>query len=269
MNLICFYHVWPIRGWELLYQQQIMALYTSGLYNHLKTIYVCCNGNINLPFENPKIIQRYNKNFTNESDTLYSMWQLSNLDKTAKILYIHTKGISYQLHHLRKNVDAWRLYLEFYNIHKWKDCVEKLNEYDIVGTEWSNFPLTYTSKDKLINLSNNAGIYLGNFWWANAKYISSLDKDYLFDYSASHKIEGINMEEKYNPSENDKTRILRHNSELWLGTNSPKYFSFRNLNETLLEITPHKNSDPTFKFLHNKYNVGYDTNALNCLETFL
>lgn len=269
MNLICFYHVWQIPGWELLYQQQIMALYTSGLYNHLKTIYVCCNGKENLPFETPKIIQRYNNNHTNESDTLHSMWQFSNVNKSAKILYLHTKGISYQLHPLRKNIDAWRLYLEFYNIYKWKDCVEKLNEYDIVGTEWTSVATNYVAKDKQINLPNNAGIYLGNFWWANANYISSLNKDYLFDYSASHKIEGIDIEEKYNPSEEDKSQILRHNSELWLGTNLPKKFNFRNLNETYLEITPQENSDPIFKFLNKKYNVGYETNALNCLETFL
>lgn len=246
MNLVCFYHVWQKPGWELLYQQQIMALYTSGLYNQIKTIYVCCNGNETLPFETPKIVQRHNNNFTNENDTLYSMWQFSNLNKTAKILYIHTKGISYQFHIFRKNVDAWRLYLEFYTIHKWKDCLEKLNEYDIVGTEWTRSD-TYVAKNQQINLSKNAGRYAGNFWWANAKYISELNPNYLYDYSASHKIEGIDIEKKYNPSEENKSQILRFNSELWLGTNSPKYFNFKNLNEN---------------------SVGYYTNALNYLETF-
>lgn len=269
MNLVCFYHVWQIPGWELLYQQQIMALYTSELYNQLKTIYVCCNGNETLPFETPKIVQRHNNNFTNENDTLYSMWQLSKLDKTAKILYIHTKGISYQFHPSRKNVDAWRLYLEFYTIHKWKECVEKLNEYDIVGTEWASVATNYVAKNQQINLSKNAGIYMGNFWWARAKYISELNSDYLFDYSASHKIEGIDIEKKYNPSEEDKSQIVRHNGELWLGTNSPKYFNFRNLNETYFKITPHGNGDSTYEFVNKKYNVGYDANALNCLETFI
>jgi hypothetical protein len=269
MNLVCFYHVWQIPGWELLYQQQIMALYTSGLYDKLDNIYVCCNGQEKLPFETSKIILRFNNNYENENDTLYTMWQLSNINKNLKILYIHTKGISYQFHPSRKNVDGWRLYMEFYNIHKWKDCVEKLDTYDIVGTEWVIAPTNYVNEKEQIFLFKNAGFYLGSFWWATSKYISSLDKNYLFNYKAAHEIEDYDIETKFNPSDNDKKNILRHNSELWLGTNSPKYYNFRNLNELELSIFKLQDGSSRYESKNKKYNVGYDTNALTNLESFI
>lgn len=246
MNRInIFYHVWQGEGWEVIFQQQIMSLYVSGLYDTCDNVYICINGKYRLPFDLSKFQVCYNQNQTNESDTLKKMWNLCSILPNQKILYLHTKGLSYGTSPQRQNVDGWRHYLEYYNIHKWRSCVEKLDEYDIVGTEWNKCPTLYVGyKQKVIALKNS-GIYEGNIWWANSNYIKSLDPNYLYKFDAPHILEGISENTLKNLTEDDKRQILRFNSELWVGSNSPNYFSFEVLNTSF-----------------------YDTNVLNNLEKF-
>jgi hypothetical protein len=59
-NVTVFYHVWQAPGWQLLFQQQIMNMYVSGLYDAANTIYVCCNGEESLPFDNTKLVIKRN-----------------------------------------------------------------------------------------------------------------------------------------------------------------------------------------------------------------
>ena len=246
MNRInVFYHVWQQEGWEQLFQSQIMSLYTSGLCNECEGIYICINGKHRLPFELPKFHVRFNTNFKNESDTLKEMWNFCSVVKDSKILYIHTKGIGYGTSLERPCQDAWRLYLEFYNIYKWKECVKKLEIYDAVGTELDNYPKLYVGYKKQIPALKNAGIFVGNFWWANSEYIKTLDPNYIHKYNVPHIVEGFPQDILEKLSDNDKQEILRFNSELWIGSNNPKLFSFK------------------------QYKVAfYDTNILYKLEEF-
>lgn len=75
-------------------------------------------------------------------------------DEEFYVLFITHKGISHPPggHH------NWRKYMQYWNIEKWKECVEKLDEgYETCGAAFLNNP-PYP-------------FYAGNFFWAKASYL--------------------------------------------------------------------------------------------------
>ena len=75
-----------------------------------------------------------------------------------KVLYIHTKGVRHNNQNI--NVQDWIEYLSYFNIVKYKKCIEILDDYDAVG----------------VNLTKENPIhYSGNFWWSKSDYINKLD----------------------------------------------------------------------------------------------
>jgi hypothetical protein len=227
-NINVFYHVWQVEGWELLFQQQILSLFVSGLYDACNNIYICINGKYPLPIDLPKFIIRYNENQHNESSTLKELWTLCDYSSNMKVLYFHTKGLSYGLSRERTDMDAWRHYMEYYNIYKWKECVKKLDSYDVVGTEWIQKSVLHVSKQT--SVIGSTGHYMGNFWWATSQYIKTLDVNALHEFDYFHKKNNIDLQtfKDYNSKDNDE--ILRFNSELWIGLNKPNYYSFEDFN---------------------------------------
>jgi hypothetical protein len=96
------------------------------------------------------------------------------------------------------------IYLEYFTIHNWKDCVTSLN---------MNTRPTYLFESGLIN--QDTGIteweqnshYSGNYWWANASYICKLDPNYLYRTDKGWD---------------------RYRSEFWIGTGNPNRRVFYN-----------------------------------------
>ena len=68
--------------------------------------------------------------------------------------------------------------MEYFAIDKWKECIEHLNDYDCVGQTFKPLGPTMWS-DGSITENTGLGCYCGNFWWANASYIQTLDHKYL------------------------------------------------------------------------------------------
>ena len=78
-------------------------------------------------------------------------------NQNCKILYLHTKGVT-------KNcisVNSWRLYMEYFCVHRWKTCVSDLLKHDCVGSLWIS-----GGKKHPLHFS-------GNIWWANSSYINT------------------------------------------------------------------------------------------------
>jgi hypothetical protein len=98
--------------------------------------------------------------FGNECDTLnwLKMYVESNPDQP--ILYTHTKGVT-QLHPtIKKNVELWVKYLEYWCIWLWRDCVAKLKDYDASGGKF---------------IGTGIGSHFqGNFYWVNSSYLKTL-----------------------------------------------------------------------------------------------
>lgn len=84
----------------------------------------------------------------------------NSLKEDVNILYIHTKGVSNKYindYKSKKCISDWVEYMTYFNIYKWKICLEKIKEYDAVG----------------VNLHNmNAPLhYSGNFWWSKSSHV--------------------------------------------------------------------------------------------------
>jgi hypothetical protein len=175
MKIAIFYHVFQHGISAFVYQQQIHRLCASGLVKAADLIHIGVNGSnelFNIP-DNARVV--YNKNQKEETDTLYSLRDFCKENEDYKVLYFHLKGGSKQtLHH-----DSWRLMMEYFVIDRWKECVAALEEgYDCAGQTWEPLGDTVWS-DGSRTSNEGVGFYPGNFWWANASYINTLDNKYL------------------------------------------------------------------------------------------
>ena len=200
-KIAIFYHLCQIGNWLEIYPEQICKLQFSGLYDSADSIHIRINGDLQMPFFLDKANMETNSRFDSEIDTLLSLYDFSQKNPDYKILYMHTKGVSY--HHTiygDEKSSHWRKYLEYFCIDRWNECINLLDNYDCVGTEWKSQETEYDGPPH----------YAGNFWWANASYINKLDVNFL--ENAPHG---------------------RHNSEFWIGTGSPKNYNFFNSNRNL------------------------------------
>lgn len=113
-------------------------------------------------------------------------------------LYIHHKGIRYIDNPACRD---WRHYMEHFNVTKWRDCVEKLEEgYDTVGVDWKETPGKH---------------YSGNFWWARSDYVKKLPQ-----WSRPRE----NGFTKQFPDISEEIADYRMECEFWLGLGDPKAY---------------------------------------------
>lgn len=187
-----------------MFIQQTHRLCSSGLYSAANFVHIGINGsNLDLPINLSKFKKLINNQHTDEFETLLSLYNFAKQNPKYKILYMHTKGITNHQNSL--SVLSWRLYLEYFNIDKWQECLMHLDNYDCVGVE-GLFNVLDTRNPKKQNKYYN-GHYAGNFWWANSEYVARLDSSYL------------QLEHRGKPG-------IRELGELWIGTQQPKYYNF-------------------------------------------
>ena len=132
-----------------------------------------------------KVVVVQNKNWKEETETLISLRDFCNRNPDYKVLYFHTKGVSKGT----LTVNAWRLMMEYFVIDKWRECVEKLNEYDCVGSNLSPVGETLWSNGSITKPVEGTYNFTGTFWWANAKHIQTLNDDLLYsDYRIDREL---------------------------------------------------------------------------------
>ena len=174
MKIAIFYHIAQMGLGAFIYQQQIHRLYTSELIKEADYIHFGVNGDQELFNVPDKAIDKRNKNIGDESDTLISLRDFCKENPDYKVFYFHTKGASKS----DLQTSAWRLYMEYYTIDKWKECVEYLNEYDCCGTDCYEIKKMFL--DEFIQQQKfNSYFFSGNFWWTNASYVNTLSDEYL------------------------------------------------------------------------------------------
>lgn len=159
----------PIEHWYMLYDDQLRSLATSGLLSSCDFVHVGINGSIE-PLITPKVKVEFNPPecwHEGEKCTLDSIRKfcIDERNSEYKVLYFHQKGLKDVCN---LNVRDWRLMMEYHLIHRWRECIDLLCEYDCVGVNW----LSECFLGKYPH-------YSGNFWWANASYIRTLNHSYL------------------------------------------------------------------------------------------
>jgi hypothetical protein len=167
-----FFHVYLKNDFSRILLNKFKKFKSSGLYDKTNKIYLVLFGDdIELHSEflselqdiYPKIefAAISNQEFNNEPDTLNLMLKkASEYEKNTPMLYLHTKGTSYNHPVIKKNIDAWVRYLDLYVINKWEECVKALEENDAAGGFYVEDPKHFQ----------------GNFWWANSDYLKGLPR---------------------------------------------------------------------------------------------
>lgn len=220
MKIKVYSHLIDFPGTEYIANELFDLMIQSELINHSE-IYVHCHYEYdrfewlrnklkvydNVTFLYPKV-----QPMEFEIPTLKNIKDdCDNMNEDCFVLYIHHKGAS------QPNdgpVTDWRNLLAYFNITRWKDCVEKLNEgYETVGANWRTWPYVH---------------YSGNFWWAKSSYIKRLPK---LTYPSQN-----NFVSQFNFGIDSWAYGYRHDAEFWIGLGEPKHYSFHNSDGKMNQI---------------------------------
>lgn len=202
MKIIGFIHIYMINHYLEIVQEQLNLMKLSGLYDTCDDIYVGCVGGYTELDKLRELLRDYPKIFIGVHDLCinkYEFLTLNMLKQKSEILfpfygfYIHTKGVSY-IKHTVQQTDVggkyWRDYMNYYNLTRWGDCMDKLIDggYDLCGVK-----LRYETDGPAYELH-----YSGNFFWFKSEYVKKLVP-----------IDTI-----------DNTN--RYEAEMWIGSAEPK-----------------------------------------------
>ena len=225
-KIACFIHSTNIE----LHKTEILEylvnyLNNLGIINKLDFLFIN-NIGINIDEDyfkkiNDKIIVVNYSNDNNlfENCTLKQLYSFSKLNTDYKILYLHTKGVSYEKnHHFYKGIISWINYMLYCLVDNLDSCLNILKHKEVVGC---NYRVE----------GGNPIHFSGNFWWATSKYLNKLS------------IVGLNN---------------KYDAEFWLFCKNPSYFNahfIKHMYENVYPLTYYKNTVlNNFKIEENKLN---------------
>jgi GR25 family glycosyltransferase involved in LPS biosynthesis len=166
------------------------------LIHHLETVYI---NNIGIPILENAYGDKFNISNYSENPALYEIPTINKILDFSKtvdcnILYLHTKGISYNDDDQKEN--DWIDMMLYFLVEKFELCLEKLQQG--IQTVGCNY---YDEKIKIRNPKH----FSGNFWWADSQYISTLP-------ALIEKTENVNP----------------NDAEFWLCKNNPSVYEMHN-----------------------------------------
>lgn len=171
-DIFIYYHVAQMGNWQEVVEDQLKELRDSGLQEAASRIYIGMLGTEKTSFSlSPKTEVLFHRPDLSEAEipTLEALHEKS-MQNDFRVLYMHTKGVSYlKQNYNLKAMTAWRKYLEYFCIGKWRECVKHLDDYDGVGCEYVG-PRSHDTMGVFLLPSH----FRGNFWWSKASYIRTL-----------------------------------------------------------------------------------------------
>jgi hypothetical protein len=163
-----YYHIYATDGVESIIDEQLNLI-----KKHFDFPYIL-NVGISLANQNQSISHIFDR-LKNIRDVRASGNEFVTLDLIEKdknkfgdsdyILYLHTKGASKQNNEGYNNIISWRHLMNYYNI--------ELNKKVFNIFEKTN----YNTYGVLLGKAGNWKIYSGNFWWAKASYLKTIEMD--------------------------------------------------------------------------------------------
>ncbi len=196
-DIAIFIHAARLEGVEARIQEYIQSFERTGLLEAAKQIFICTVGQAPLtyvPTHSKIVIRNVSNNLEDfEVPTQQALWEYAEEHPTAKILYLHTKGVG---KNENQCIEDWVQYMCYFCIDKWPEAVEKLDTYDTTGVDLLQEPTLH---------------YSGNFWWTRASYMQTLPSP----------VEFANLERYPNP-----LNSVRHNQEFWICYRKQNHFCF-------------------------------------------
>lgn len=154
---VCFIHSCNLGNLDVL-DSLISHLIDSGLMNVLDHVWIINVGQpINKTYPGISIIQYDSNTATFELQTLNLIYKFSDRNPGTKVLYLHTKGVSYgKSHH---NITDWTNLMLHFLVDKYEKAILLLDNSDAVGVNYLDTPHKHFS---------------GNFWWSKTNHIRRL-----------------------------------------------------------------------------------------------
>jgi FkbM family methyltransferase len=210
--IYAFSHNYLINNWEEIVDEQLDLLKKSGLYEELTSLFLFAYGDDNNFEKLNNKINKYDEllriNVIRIENNFYEYPTIQYLHDFVKnekcyILYYHTKGVwSINGKGNPEAIRSWRKCLEYFNIEKWEDCINKLKEgYEVVGA--------------LYNYNEKEPLFSGNMWWATSDYLNKLPR---LEYDKEN-------DPYINHADNDGT-WCRVECEKWINKIPNKYYNF-------------------------------------------
>jgi hypothetical protein len=207
-KIIGFWHIGALGDWLRIIPEQYRKLRDSGLYDASDKIVVGFIGGrhrereLTVPIMHDSKFEVFATNDLTDYEfpTLARIWEeAQNGEESFLCYYIHTKGASLSATARHNAANAWRAYMEYFNIERWRECVAVLHSYETCGVE----------------LQDNQNHYSGNFWWSTSDYIKKLPSGYEFW---------------------DQHRQDRSAAEFYLCMAHPKAYCFNDFTEDLYDF---------------------------------
>jgi hypothetical protein len=220
-NIAVIYHVTDLMGWEIITNEQMFLLESSGLMDNAH-IYMNLHYNEDSFYDlkmayndRPNIHWVFRHDVVPKDKEVPSAILMKDIaDNTSEeiyMLYLHQKGISYlntQNWHGRPEAETkyWRWLMQYWSIERWQDCIVKLQQgYDRVGCvycdNWGPYPFLG-----------------GTIGWTKASFLRTCTKFRLPSE--------VGFRSQLHP---DFT--CHHDTEFWWGANQAKHYSFHQLPE--------------------------------------
>jgi hypothetical protein len=163
-----YYHIYAIDGVETIIDEQLNLI-----KKHFNFRYIL-NIGIVIAEENKSIsniLSRIDKSNIRDIQSKGNEFVTLNLIEKDKInfsesdyiLYLHTKGASKQNDIQYQNIISWRHLMNYFNVEKFENIFKLFQQ-----TEYNTYGVLYSILGKW-------KLYSGNFWWAKAKYLKSIN----------------------------------------------------------------------------------------------
>jgi hypothetical protein len=163
-----YYHIYATDGVESIIDEQLNLIKTYFDFPYI------LNVGIALANQNQSISHIFDK-VKNIRDVRASGNEFVTLDLIEKdknkfgdsdyILYLHTKGASKQNNAGYNSIISWRHLMNYYNIELNKKIFNIFEK------------TSYNTYGVLLGKAGNWKIYSGNFWWAKASYLKTIEMD--------------------------------------------------------------------------------------------
>jgi hypothetical protein len=162
-----YYHIYAIEGVDAIVKEQLELIKANFDFPYKLNIGISI-ANDNTPLIN--ILSLFNT--SDLKDVRARANEFVTLDLIEKdkekfgdsdyILYLHTKGASKQN---SENIITWRHLMNYFNIEKCKNVFKIFEK------------TSYNTYGVLLGIAGKWKLYSGNFWWAKASYLKTIEMD--------------------------------------------------------------------------------------------
>lgn len=168
MRIHVYMHVAGMNHYREVVKEIGHAISESGLYSHAESLNAVTVGpalTLGLLPTRWRTVLGSKQLGAFEYPTLSMMQAHARLVLDDIFFYCHTKGVAHP--EKKEQRDQWRRYLIRHTVERWRECVEKLETVQVVGTDYRQ-----RSAGGMHHIREPR--FTGNWWWARGSHLAAL-----------------------------------------------------------------------------------------------